>query len=312
LAGQSLHGVRVIFEGQAYGMLALALPKGTSAESVAASRAQLAWLAREVALSLCPDRRDREGPSWREEQKWLADRAGVADLIDVATHEFNNILNNILMHLAIVERSNIPAALRDQTVAIRQKGLRDVDLVRRLQKLSRGQQPQQQPIDLNQVVRDTAAALNGGGDLADPECVIYPFASAADGGRGVRLQVDLAGDLPPALGNYFDLKHLLKLLLVNAAAVMGSGPGSITVRTRRLDQAVQLCVEDPGPSLNPEELSKLFELFAVARPGDDGARLVICKAVARRLQATIRGENRPEGGMVFVVELRPADTPQDR
>jgi signal transduction histidine kinase len=246
----------------------------------------------------------------QEEQLWQLSRLGLADLIDIITHEFNNVLNNILMHLALVERSDISADLRDQTVAVRRKGLRDVNLLKRLQQFSRSEQPPLQSLELNRILDETIAELSNQEPAgSDRETVVHPLAHSGKQRPGIPLRTELASDLPPVLGTAFDLKRVISLLLQHAAAVAPAG-GSITIRTSCLENhCQQLRVEDTGPSVAAEKLADLFQPFAVVRPGDDGIRLTICKAIARRLQAKLLGEIRPEGGMAFVVELRSAGEP---
>ena len=70
---------------------------------------------------------------------------------------------------------------------------------------------------------------------------------------------------------------------------------------------VTLRVQDNGPPVPPEQLGQLFEPFVTVREGQSGWKLAVCKTIARRLQANIRGENRPEGGLAIVVDLRPAN-----
>ena len=80
---------------------------------------------------------------------------------------------------------------------------------------------------------------------------------------------------------------------------------AVSLRTSQAEDAVLLEVEDNGTGMEAELLPRLFEPFAPARRGDDGQRLALCKALARRFHGLLRGENRAEGGMIFTLELRP-------
>ena len=71
--------------------------------------------------------------------------------------------------------------------------------------------------------------------------------------------------------------------------------------------AVWLRVADAGSDPDEALLPRLFEPFVPVREGDDSVALALAKAVARRLGGNLRGERRPEGGMVFVAELRAAE-----
>src|SRR5947208_235071 len=77
----------------------------------------------------------------RQEQEWQAGRGDLADLMDVVSHAFNNVLNDLLLHLTVIEQSTADAELRAKTTAIRKKGFQDVNLLRKLQRYSRAIQP---------------------------------------------------------------------------------------------------------------------------------------------------------------------------
>ncbi len=120
------------------------------------------------------------------------------------------------------------------------------------------------------------------------------------------MELKLAPGLAPVNARLGDLQRLVELLLQASAGAVGGGPGTITFRTEATNGHVRLSVEDTGPPVPEDQLTRLFEPFAIVREGNDGWRLAVCKTVARRLQARIQGENRNDGGMSFVVELRVA------
>jgi C4-dicarboxylate-specific signal transduction histidine kinase len=93
--------------------------------------------------------------------------------------------------------------------------------------------------------------------------------------------------------------RLLDLLLESAAAVLPGNSEAIVIRTRLGEMGPQLVVEDGGTKVAAEMLPRLFEPFTVARPGNDGLALPVCRGLARRMQATLRGDNRADEGMVF-------------
>jgi len=204
------------------------------------------------------------------------DQALLGELTGSVAHEFNNILNNIMLHLAVLEQKGLPPELKAETAQLKQSGRQAAALVRQLQQYNQERQPPLEPVDQNQLVRDTVDAT---------------------------VPTDLAADLPPVLGNPTDLKRLVRLLVNHCQA---AAPGSVRVRSERSSFGVALHVADDGPTVEPELLAKQFHPFVVSRPGSDGVRLTVCKNLVRRLQGIIRGENGPSGGMVYVVELRAA------
>ena len=117
--------------------------------------------------------------------------------------------------------------------------------------------------------------------------------------RGVRFEVDLAGDLPEIPGDRDQLFQLLTNLIDNAVKYGGSG-GSVAVTLDRFDSsppvagpltgrpAVRLVVRDHGPGIPRQHLPRLTERFfrvdaARSRSmGGTGLGLAIVKHILRR------------------------------
>ena len=235
-------------------------------------------------------------PSPSEEAPSRADLQHAAEMADLVAHEINNLLNNILLHGAVLERK-AGEAVRTELNVIRQAGARAGALINRWQQINPRRPPRLGPLDLN---RATAEA-------------IASWEKSAAGPR-VPVRFEPAAALPPVLADPADLDCLVRLLLANAAAA--TQQGTITVRTEQRPAEVLLRVEDTGAGIDPAMAERVFEPFAVARPSpavsDVGPApelgLALCKKLARRQQGNIQAENRPDGGVVVEVRLRPART----
>jgi signal transduction histidine kinase len=197
----------------------------------------------------------------------------------LVAHEFNNYLNGILLHVAILDQE-LPAA-RGELGVIRQQAQAAAGLVKRLQQFNQRVPLALGPVDLNAVVREVLARL--------------PPDSAAT------VRPELADGLPPALADRATLERLVNLVVADAQAV--AGPRTVTVRAQQAGAHVVVVVEDTGPAIADALLPRLFEPFVVSREGGDGIRLAVSKLLARRLQGAIRGRNRPEGGVAIEIEL---------
>jgi signal transduction histidine kinase len=265
-----------------YGCLAVGLPKGQRSQNGMLARLVLARQAEHLGLLLNRERPPAPGlaqPARPENWAWLND---FADLAYLVSHEFNNFLNNLLLHVSVVElKSGGPVG--SDLAAVRQLGMELAAKIQQFQQLTRMHRPLLEPVDLNELVR---AAVPAAGSLP--------------------VHLDLVDDLPAVLGTAWDLKHLAELLVADAAAALALAGGSITLRSQRANSYVQLRVEDTGPSISEAELARLLEPFSAVRPGSDGLRLAICRAVARRLQGNIHVDSRPGGGLTVTVDLRVA------
>lgn len=104
------------------------------------------------------------------------------------------------------------------------------------------------------------------------------------------------------------LNRILDNLLSNA--VKFSAPGrEIKVILHKDSEVVKIRIEDRGPGISPEDQRNLFKKFQVlsARPTagetSTGLGLSITKSLVDILEGTIRYEDNPDGGAVFIVEL---------
>jgi signal transduction histidine kinase len=291
LADHGLLVQRVVAPDHCHGVLALAVPHNLPSEDVAAAQAVLAACAGPLALCLSLEGLRREHEALAKGRGEKTCLTSVVEATDLVGHELNNVLNNIILHTALVERAvprEVQTQVRPELGVIRQAINRAAGLVRRLQQLSQKHQGPLGPVDLNRVVREAAGA-------ARPD---------------VPVRLKLADDLPPVLGNSDDLGRLVTLLLEQAAGAAGSG-GAVAVRTEQQGDRAVLAVEDTGPAIPADLLDRAFEPFLHARGpaavevGEDDVTpgLSVCKLLTRRQKGTINAANREGGGVTISVQL---------
>jgi two-component system sensor histidine kinase BaeS len=139
-------------------------------------------------------------------------------------------------------------------------------------------------------------------------------AMAAD--RGLKLDSQLAADLPPVMVDTQRFAQVMSNLTTNALYYTPVG-GTVTLCTAaRQDENldwVAFTVRDTGHGIAEQELPRLFERFfrgeasrKSAAPGT-GLGLSICKAIAESMGGHITVENQPGGGAAFTVWLKPFD-----
>jgi signal transduction histidine kinase len=264
-----------------FGALALALPESANevetAQALAVLKECAAYLAPLQALAAV------EAPLEPDALERLNYLDNVSELTAHITHEFNNILNGILLHIAVLKQE-VPPEIVPELDVIRGLGNNASALVKKLQQYNSKRRGLLEPVNLNEAVRKTAAQRTG-----------MP---------GVQLALD--PNLPRAQAKPRELRRLLQMLLDQAEAARGATGGTITIRTAREGKRVLLRVEDPGPPISPDDLPYLFEPFRVVRPGGDEATLAVCHTLARHLQGSLRAENLAGGGVVMIVEFSPA------
>jgi signal transduction histidine kinase len=305
LLGHPLALAEVPSPGSRPGALAVAVKEGLPSEAGLRVHAVLAVCAHRLAFGLAREAAEEER---RARAARLTELAGLADLGELAgpvAHEFNNFLNVLILHLAVLEQE-LPESLRPELAEINRQGKGMAAVIQNWQRYRRNRRGVSGPSDLNGAVRAAVAGLarRAAADAAPQDGAEGATAPAAPEGVSVELHPD---PLPvPAAAH--DLERLCTFLVGNAAAAAGTG--RVLVRTGPDAKGARLRVEDSGPTIATESLSEIFDLGGVRREGTDSLELAACRSLVRRLQGSIRAENRPEGGLAVTVVL-PAATALD-
>lgn len=136
----------------------------------------------------------------------------------------------------------------------------------------------------------------------------------------VEVTRQLQPDLPPLPLDRTRVEHVLVNLFTNAAQAMTSG-GTLTIRTTCQPASdagsgtaahVSLEVEDTGPGVPAEHLSKVFEPFFTTKPPGQGTGLglAIVQRIVQIHGGSVSLSNRPEGGARATVKFNLQPDPQ--
>jgi signal transduction histidine kinase len=266
----------------------------------------LAISARQLGAHLYAEEQERQLRTLQKDLEAQSSLANTGELAGPLAHEFNNFLNIVLLHVALLE-TEIPERLRPDLMELRRQGAGMTSLVKQFQQHRRRLLAVQEKVHLNGVVQEVIRALTGPQSEPSQGLAIKlppsPTIAGLDRPAAVPLTLALAPELAPVLGSAADLRRLCTFLLMNAAAAAGQLGGSVAIRTESSDGKVRLQVEDTGPSVSADSLLQLFEPTTTARPGTNSFELAACEAVVRRLHGKIRCENRADAGLAIIVEL---------
>jgi C4-dicarboxylate-specific signal transduction histidine kinase len=245
--------------------------------------------------------------AWLDLAALAEEAAGDARLADVGetsvpvAHEFNNFLNALMLHVAVLQYKP-PEAIPEGLAEVRQQAMASADLVQQFQNYRRRTTEAPRPAELNRAAR--AAVRRLGGAPAAAETILHvPMPPGGPGSVSVavRCRLDLADGALPAPGPPGDLKRLCVFLLRNAAGAAALNEGCVVVRTSHAHGKVVLRVEELGTAVPWADLLRLFEPTAPAREGTSGLELAACRTLARRTHGALRAEE-ADGGAAFVVE----------
>jgi len=129
---------------------------------------------------------------------------------------------------------------------------------------------------------------------------------------GVRVEIDLA---LPELQAWCDanrLEQVLVNLVGNALDAMAGQPTPrLAIGARQRGERIELQVRDHGPGLSEEARAHLFEPFFTTKEAGSGLGLglAISAGIVADFGGSLSGDNHPEGGAVFTLELPIAPEP---
>jgi two-component system sensor kinase FixL len=121
--------------------------------------------------------------------------------------------------------------------------------------------------------------------------------------RQLKLEVDVAGDLPPVRGDRVHLQQVLLNLLLNGFDAL-NGPsqeGRLVSLTARLNgaQTVEIAVSDTGHGMPVDKLRQVFDPFFTTKPNGMGMGLPISRTIIEAHGGQIWAENKNGGGAIF-------------
>lgn len=181
-------------------------------------------------------------------------------------HEINNPLSIILNRIECMEadaaQSHVPEEVTRDLVTIRSQAERISRVTRSILTFSRGTVSMLKPLDLNCVART---------------CVTMAGERVA--ALSVRVDAELAPELPPVMGDRDRLETVLLNVLNNAIdAVIACGDhGVVTVRTAWMqlngDEWVRVSISDNGPGVPAAIVDRIFDPFFTTKPAGQGTGL---------------------------------------
>ena len=209
-------------------------------------------------------------------------------------HQLNqplaSILGNAEAAQKMLEREPVDLPeLREIFADIVAEDHRAAQVIRRLGVLFKRGEPLFEPLDVNDLVRDT-----------------IEFTRTMLTSRHVTLRMQLAPALPPIAGDRVQLQQLVLNLIVNATEAMADlteAERILTIITSVRADVVSLCVADHGPGIATAALGKLFEPFWTTKANGMGMGLAICRSIADAHRGSLAATNAPEGGAVFCARM---------
>jgi two-component system NtrC family sensor kinase len=224
--------------------------------------------------------------------------ATLGQLAASVAHEINNPVSGVLNLSMLLERlmakGEYPpgreAEFRKYLSLISTETARVGRIVSDLLAFSRRSKPQRAPADLNKLVRTTLGLADHKLKLISAEVVL-----------------DLQDNLPLVECDSSQIQQvILNLVLNGAQAMQPRGGGKLTIRTRELaDETVELCVQDTGEGIAPENLSKIFDPFFTTKAEGKGVGLglAVLYGIVKAHEGEVEVTSQRNEGTTFTVTL---------
>ena len=94
-------------------------------------------------------------------------------------------------------------------------------------------------------------------------------------------------------------------LMINAIDAIDEGPGLIAIKSRRVDNSIEVSVTDSGRGISEDKITRIFEPFYTTKgPGQGtGLGLSVCHQIVTRHGGHMRVSSQIGEGTTFTVVL---------
>ncbi|MBW1819923.1 MAG: PAS domain S-box protein [Deltaproteobacteria bacterium] len=180
--------------------------------------------------------------------------------------------------------------VREALLDIIQDDKRAAEIIRRLRKMVKKEEPVHESFDINAVVE---ASIH----LLDSESMF----------QNISVVKDLKSGLPPLYGDPIQIQQVIINLLTNTMDAMKDRSADarrvfLSTRTDR-DKGVSVTVIDSGPGLTTDQIETVFNPFYSTKAEGLGLGLAVSRSIIEAHGGHIWVENCPEGGAMFTFQI---------
>lgn len=225
--------------------------------------------------------------------------ASLGQLAASVAHEINNPVSGVLNLSILLERLMAKGEFPAGREAEFQKYLGQISsetarvgrIVSDLLAFSRRSKPQRVPADLNKLITSTLGLVGHKLKLINVATVL-----------------ELQEDLPQVECDPSQIQQvILNLVLNGAQAMQAKGGGELRIRTRLLAdrENVELCVQDTGEGIAPENLPKIFDPFFTTKAEGKGVGLglAVLYGIVKAHDGEVEVASQRHQGTSFTVTL---------
>lgn len=223
----------------------------------------------------------------RREMDRLGRANVLGELVSVLAHELNQplaaILSNAQAARRFLESGRLDTEeLREILDDIIRDDKRAGEVIRHLRLMLRKGEVTRERFRIQEPVREVLGLVRGEIEA-----------------QGIRVREELDSNLPLVEAARVETQQVIMNLLVNAVHALTESPSeerNLLIRAeRRGDDWVLISIEDTGPGIGPDALTRVFEPYITTRSGSLGMGLTICKRIVEAHGGQIWGESAVNG-----------------
>jgi signal transduction histidine kinase len=157
------------------------------------------------------------------------------------------------------------AEAREAAARIIKDVTRASDIISRIRLLFKKGAPQQESLDVNEVIEEMIAMLRN-------EASRY----------SISIGSDLANDLPKIRADHVQLQQVFMNLMLNGIEAMmdRQAPGKLLVKSQQAENGqILISISDTGAGLSPEQAEQIFNAFFTTKPHGTGMGLPISRSI---------------------------------
>jgi len=207
-------------------------------------------------------------------------------------HEINNPLAAILLYTSnLYKKAPEDGIFKEGLSVIMRETKRCKNIIQDLLEFSRVKEPNKVMADINTIVQRSAGILEN-------EFLL----------RHIRVEQQLSNGIGDTLLDENQMEQVFVNLLLNAAHAVGE-KGTIRIRSDLDANARQVVVhvEDNGPGIPPENMSRIFDPFFSTKNGGSGLGLAVSYGIVQNHHGDLNVVNLPDSGCRFTITLPRVD-----
>ena len=228
--------------------------------------------------------------------------SAVGEFVAGVAHELNNPLAAVIGFSELLKDANVAAEHRSHLDLIFKSAMRCRKIVQSLLSFARRHQPERKPVSVNKLIEEVL------------EIVAYQLRTS-----NVEVVTRFATNLPLVLADGHQIQQVVLNLINNARQAIEAhqSSGRVTISTEIHEAVIRIAIQDNGPGIAAENLSRIFDPFFTTKEVGKGTGLglSLCYGLIREHGGNIAVTSQPGQGATFTIELpatagtEPADIP---